>query len=160
MGKQIRHASIAWVRLVIGQGQPGIGRWIPCHDELSFRQEVSSSRLQRTANNYYGLSAQAMTILIHGMSCKDRILGVLSHGSPFKWLAPDLLCYLGAPAFSFSFSSFATSVAGQHGAVSIYFSSSPPLAFTRCRLQKRTLAIAASSVPSLQNLVTPVTHPF
>eukprot|EP00956_Cyclotella_meneghiniana_P019591 scaffold33715_cov39-Cyclotella_meneghiniana.AAC.6 len=58
-----------------------------------------------------------MTILIHEMSCRDRIRGVLSHGSPL-WLAPDLLCYLGAPAFSFSFSSFATSVAGQHGSVS------------------------------------------
>eukprot|EP00956_Cyclotella_meneghiniana_P018985 scaffold32155_cov51-Cyclotella_meneghiniana.AAC.2 len=30
----------------------------------------------------------------------------------------------------------------------IYFPSSPPLAFTRCRLQKRTMAIAAASVPS------------
>eukprot|EP00956_Cyclotella_meneghiniana_P007639 scaffold10249_cov59-Cyclotella_meneghiniana.AAC.8 len=30
----------------------------------------------------------------------------------------------------------------------IYFPSSPPLAFTRCRLQKRIMAIAAASVPS------------
>eukprot|EP00956_Cyclotella_meneghiniana_P037443 scaffold138872_cov43-Cyclotella_meneghiniana.AAC.1 len=30
----------------------------------------------------------------------------------------------------------------------IYFPSSPPLAFTRCRLQKRTMAIAAASVHS------------
>eukprot|EP00956_Cyclotella_meneghiniana_P040740 scaffold203619_cov33-Cyclotella_meneghiniana.AAC.1 len=58
-----------------------------------------------------------MTNLIHGMSCKGWARKVLSHESPFMWLAPDLLCHLGAPASSFSFSSFATSVAGEHSSV-------------------------------------------
>eukprot|EP00956_Cyclotella_meneghiniana_P036483 scaffold126207_cov61-Cyclotella_meneghiniana.AAC.2 len=47
----------------------------------------------------------------------------------------------------------------------IYFSLSPPLAFTRFRPQKRTMAIAAASVPSwysgaIVGIVTPANDLF